>query len=309
MGDALTVGAQARWRRSNHSLSVYSLTAGSRVYELSGFDDPVAHNLVGTLIRRRIDGEATAFGVGATGHVRGVQWAFGGESQFDEAARFEGSSATNRKDRWTATGWSVFGAISGRAASTDFQLNVTGAAVDGEYSIPDLEGGAFFSEGGRWQASLDLRRRWRGWWGGVRVAMERDQTKSRDRVVGAESDLSTWISSGVAEVGRSLPAGWSASVGAGVLGYVPNGTLPEPNSLGPVYQRWIGPELSYHGSKSAVVVASGSLSWAPGGDYSLFMVGCFSRLAPSAESVPLPGRPSGDRRHLGFRFGVQRAGL
>lgn len=306
---ALSLGAQARWRRSTHSLSVYSLAAASRVYEISGFVDPVAHDLVSTLIRRRIDGEAIAVGGGAAGRFAGMRWALSGEAQFDEAFRYEGSTATSRKDRWKADGWSMAGALMGTAASTDFQLDVSGARVDGAYTIPDMEEEAFLSEESRWRASLDLRRSWKVWWGGIRVAVDRDHQMSRDRVVGAERDLLTWISSGVVEVGRSLSARLSASVGAGVLAYVPNGTLPEPTALGPVYQRWIGPELSYHGSKSTVVVASGRVSWAPAGDYGLFLIGSFSRLAPSAGRIPLPGRADGNRQHLSIRFGVQRSGL
>ena len=172
-----------------------------------------------------------------------------------------------------------------------------------------LTGEAFRSEEGRWSAFLDLQRAWHTWHGGFRLGLVRDTQNMRDRVVGAESDLRSWISTGLLEFGRSLSARWSGSLGVGMTLYVPNGSLPDPFTLGPVYQGWIGPGLSFRGSKSTATFGSGRLSWSPGGDYSFFLIGSFSRLVPSADSFPLPGRPAGDRHHFRIRVGLQRPGL
>jgi hypothetical protein len=305
----LTVALHARLlgRRETHLLS--TTPDGSNVFILFGYDDPdtIPVSPPGGLLRRT-NADGLAGGAAVTGTVGSISWtAFFERGSWDAGHVFTVSIDSPATDTWDARATHV-----GLAVRIPLfrrlllQLHAARRSVNGEARRADLTGIVFrvsdasLSMGGSleladpaspWQLALSVR--------GDRVSLGREDFLAR-----VPLDLDAWISEAALVVGRHVGRGSVGVVLAGGL-YTPTAAIPDPATLGPVYQRYIAPEQSLQAV--AALPVSGGL-WARyrfSGGVALYLQGAYDRTAARGALPPIPALPAGNRHRQRVALGIE----
>lgn len=129
---------------------------------------------------------------------------------------------------------------------------------------------------------------------GGRAEARRDVHDRRDLLAGATSDIRSWKVGVAATLAHVLGDRFAISAGGGFSADTPSGEIPDPETLGPVYRRFVGPELAIQLTEARGAVGTFALRWQPAAATGLWIRGELGGLDPREASVPL--LPDGTRR-------------
>ena len=104
-GSAVQLALVGRWQQEMDQTSIYSVAAASRVYQFSGYEDPVPRDLANTVYNRRFERTARAVGGAAAGEVIGVRWIIHGRVEHRAVAHFRTDLPNPITEEWAADGW------------------------------------------------------------------------------------------------------------------------------------------------------------------------------------------------------------
>ena len=308
LGPALTIGAHGRWRRTTQRLQHLAVAAGSRIYELAGFHDPIPLDLA-TYYSRRLETEATGAGVSAAGTVAGTDWVLHGEVGTVDEEVWDGSADDVSRDGWSATSQEAGLAIQRPVRSGDWTILATGrvlwSALDGTAYLAERDTTAWHAEAGSLRLTADVRvNHPSGWSGAVVLGTTRATRYRRDDLARVYVDLSSWSPTAAVEVGRELGSGFAASAGAAVAQYAPSGALPDPASLGEIYRAWIAPEHMMYGTPAFSYAGATTLRWTHPSGSTLWIRGNCGAVRRRSGAIALQLSPEGERTGCAVALGV-----
>jgi hypothetical protein len=305
----MTIAVHGRWlgRHETHLLS--TTPGGSRVFILSGFDDPQPLDVAppGALLRRT-NADGLAAGAAATGRVAGIVW-----SALFERAGWSSSHVNTvavdspPADRWEATVTRV--AVQAHVpviSKFALRLGVGHSALGGDARRADLEGVVFRASDAAltldgavelvdpaslWDASVGIR--------GVRADLHRE-----DFLAVVTSDVTSWLAEAVVTVGRRFGNVSAGVVLAGGL-YTPAAAIPDPATLGPVYGTYIAPEQSLYAVSAAPLAAGFWLRYHFGQGITGYLRAAGERTAARGPLPPIPALPTGQRYQRVIALGIE----
>jgi hypothetical protein len=289
-------------------VSLISIAAPNRVYQLYGFGEQGSTDLVNVNYRRDIQRDVVAGGGGLALRSGAAHLVL-----FGEVVRSDERNSSAESNDPPIDGWDADGVTFGAAAGTAFlqgRLELLGtvrsASLTGELSL-DFEDDIvpFTADERRLDAALDARLRpVPGWQVAVRIGAENEARDRFDALTGMRLDLESWRSQFAAEVARDIGLAFSVAVGAGYEMYRAGGNVPAGPPAGYVYSNYLGPEFAYYGEDVNSTAASVTVRWTAQEDGA----GVFLQVRTATTSAPgrarLPLTPTGSRTGLVLLIGA-----
>jgi len=294
----LRIGLHGRWQQAAELLQIRTIAEASRIFQLEGYEEPVPLDLQPALYRRRF--ERTGYAVGGAVGVDALDatWVLFGQREMAEEDQFIRTTENDPPaDRWEANGWTIGGAAQWSLIGGDLLLTFDGRyrTLEGEAARADIQAVVFTVDEQRFAGSADLR--WRAgssWRLGGRAEVRRDSHDRRDLLAGATSDIRSWKTGVAVTLARVFGDRFAVSAGGGFSADTPSGDIPDPDTLGPVYRRFVGPELAIQLTEATGAVGVLALRWQAGAATGVWIRGELGGLDPREASVPL--LPDGTRR-------------
>ena len=305
----LTVAAHARLlgRRETHLLS--TTPDGSSAFILFGYDDPdtIPVSPPGGVLRRT-NADGLAGGGAVTGTVGSISWtAFFERGRWDAGHVFTVSIDSAATDTWDARATHLGVAVRiPLFRRLLLQLDAARRSLHGDARRADLTGVVFrvsdasLSMGG----SLELADPTSPWLVAISVRGEHLSLYREDFLARVPLDLDTWMSEAALVVGRHVGRGGAGVVLAGGL-YTPAAAIPDPATLGPVYQRYIAPEHSLQAVAALPVSVGLWLRYRFSGGAAMYLQGEYDRTASRGALPPIPALPTGNRHRNRVALGIE----
>lgn len=305
-GPPVRVGVYGRWRADAQRIALYSIAAPSRVYVLEGYFEPAPFNLVASFYNRRIERDAVGAGFSIHGIARGVRWTVFGERNRMDEEQHRILENNPPKDRWTADAWSLGGALEhGLDSIGVIVADARYTALEGRARRADLDDITFTADEKVFRATAELRifppNGWRMALGGTLL---RERRLRRDRLALIRSDVEGWTRGGALEVARSFGPRFALSAGGALSAYGPAGGIPNPGALGPVFRRYVAPELALYASPAQARAGAVSARWQARQSVGLWLVVRYDSLTPVHAQFTPPYKPSGQRGGWDLVLGV-----
>ncbi len=299
----LTAGLHARWRWRAETIELGEVAAQGLVYDLRGYQEVPASEIVSSYYRRMKD-RVSAWG-GDLGFRQGLtRAALTVETTRLDLEQWRAELNDPPKDRWRTTGWRATAAF--RRGFPDRWLfhaeagyeRLTGRAEDST-------GVAFTAIEHALEASVSL---WlqpgalHGWIGTVVLGLQHQRWVRHDAVASLSSDIlaaAPWFE---IELGRHLGP---VLLGGGVSGlaYRPTSIIPA-SDRGPTYTRLIAPELGLYSAHAGTVAGVLFAQWRASSRTTAWGSVRLEHLVPQGVEVGRSDIPSGSRTAGGFRMGV-----
>ncbi|MCG8468811.1 MAG: hypothetical protein MJB57_11495 [Gemmatimonadetes bacterium] len=304
----LRLGAFGRLGATAEIIQLQLLAQPTRIFQIEGYEEPIPLDLTAAFYERRFERTSYAIVGTAAFRVAGGAWAiYMGREGTSEDQFLVSNQADAPRDRWDADGWSA-----GLAAQwtigdgrEPWLLTVGGdyRSVSGDAFQASIGGILFEVEERRLFADAELRGRLGSdWLVGARARLRRSTHDRVDRLVEASSDITATEAGGSIEVGRMLTESVGVALGGQLSTYGPSGTLPDPSTLGPVYRRFVGPELALQLTEATHTGGSATIRWRTANRTAVWARAVFGSLSPDGSDVPLA--PSGSRRDWIVTVGV-----
>lgn len=298
LAEDVRLGVHARRREMAEFIQITTISQASRIFQLEGYEEPIPLDLQPAQYERRFERRETALGAGLAFRFLGGAWAVYGQRESADEDQF---TRTNERDpptdRWEADGWTVGGGAQWRWGAGAWLLTLDGryTTLDGEAARADLEAVVFTVDESRMRTAADLRLRLGdGWRLGARAEVGRDVHDRRDLLAQATSDIASWRAGGALEIAGRLGERLAFSIGGRLASYGPSGTIPDPETRGPEYRRFVGPGLALELTETLAGAGTATLRWQAGRSTGLWLRGELGTLDPREETAPL--LPSGSRR-------------
>jgi len=308
----LWVGPYGRWQQTAESASIYSVAATSRVYALSGYQDPLQINLIGGLFSRRFERNARAAGVAASAGVGSVLLVAYGQRERLSASNFDQTATAAPEDRWIARGWSAGAAMQTPLLSDRATLTVDGhlTTISGDAEQAGIEGIPFAAKESQLTVTADLRCELAaGMESALLLGATRAERDRSDALAEVSSTIVTWHPSAALEFVRWFGERVAVAVAAATMEHNPSGTLPLAARMGPVYRNWIAPELEFEATASSSWAGATTLRWQLRPSTAIWLQAQYARNSPLQQGTPrLPNAPTGDRSTLVALVGVVLGG-
>lgn len=289
----MSVSVYGRWVGANE-LSRIALPPGveTQVFDLDGYGDPEPINAMGpSVVGRNVASTTLAMGVGVAGTVGQVTWAARMEREGIEQEHDEQRQTEEPPNSWDADRWRAGLDAVGRAGPVRVTLGLAYSTLNGDAFRRDLvgQGAIFRTDEEAFGARLDLRTAWAdsAWHAGVVLWAEREARLRSDFLVSATSDISHWAPGVSAEVARRISARTALALGLGFGAYRPTSRVPDPASLGPVYRRYVAPELDLYGAQARMVSGSVTVKHALARGPALLVRGWLDRTEPTGQPTGL----------------------
>ncbi len=308
--DRVHIGVHARWQRARQGVGMYSIAAATRVYQVSGYNEARAMDLVGVFYNRDIQRESRGAGAALAATIAGARFVVFGETGSTDDAHTSTQAVDPPSDTWTADGHSY-----GVAATRTFlgeRLGLNGiirrASVDGLTRLHDWDDAVIFTaDESRLELALDGRLDLDPWTIGLRVAGTHESRLRTDSMAGMPADLESWVTAGAAEVARAIAGGFSASAGFSLATYKPAGTIPAPDQPGDLFFGFVGPELVFYGTDALAHATALTLRFDPPANRAAFFLQArFGSASPAGSSRLQMGPPLGATR-TGWSLGIGAA--
>ncbi len=142
------------------------------------------------------------------------------------------------------------------------------------------------------------------WSGRVAVVARHDQRRQDDVTAGIGANIRAISWSAAIEVGHSLSERLTAAFSVSLGGYGPTSTIPDPLRRGPIYRRFIAPELDIAARGAHPYGAGLSVTWRASDRTQIWLAGQSERLQPAGSQGPSGFGPSGSRAAGSLVFGV-----
>jgi hypothetical protein len=294
----LRVGLQGRWRRTVEYIQLYRVVEQPRVYQLEGYAEPEPLD-PGMAYVRRLERAAWALDLSVAGRVLGGTMALFARTEDMKESQFSRTDMNDPpSDRWNADGWTAGGAFQRTVYGDRLLLTATArySRLSGETHRWDLEDVTFVSDENRFDASLEVRiLAWPGWQAASRLSLVREDRNRRDLLGQVRSEIRSWEPGGSVEVVRWLGNRFALSAGALLAGYSPSGGIPLRSAMGPVFQKYVAPELALHVTGARVTKLRLGGRWQATAGLAFWAQGEYASLTPKKGPVSIPAAPSGNR--------------
>jgi hypothetical protein len=294
----LRVGLSGRWRRGVERIQLSLTAAQTRIYQLQGYAEPAPLDPA-QRYDRRLEREAWGFDLSVGGRVLGGTLALFARTEDMKEVQFNRMYEHDPpSDRWDADGWTAGGAFQRQAYGDRLLLTAWArySTLSGKTHRWDLEDVTFVTDEKRLDAGLELRvLSWPGWQAAGLFTLVREDRMRRDILGRTRSDIRSWEPAGGIEVVRSLGSRFALAAGALVAGYAPSGGIPNPYSMGPVFQEYVAPKLALQITGGRVMKFRLGGRWQATAGLALWAQGEYGSLTPTEGAVRLPMEPTGDR--------------
>jgi hypothetical protein len=299
-----------RWMGGNETVLLPATAAPGRLYILDGYSDPDPLDIQpSTPFFRRTERDAFAWGLGASGSLAGASWVAFAERTRRTDDHFSARIENPPTDRWHATG-SAYG-LAAQWAVPRYDLLVTAGwryeRLHGDATRADLTGIIFRASERVWHATAEVRYTPAAspWLAAATVALNRESRRREDFIAETRSDLKTWTPGVGLEVARVFGA-TAISAGYAIAFYEPFGGIPDPSSLGPIYQRLIAPELALYGTGARPTRATLTLRHTFPSGTALLLTARRESVGASGDvlTTTLPYTPKGSRTLWNVSLGV-----
>ena len=210
--------------------------------------------------------------------------------------------------------WDTEGKVLGGAAQYPlerkliFTATVRWEDLTGEAADFDIEGTTFRAREKRLDIHLGayMPQLPSGWTGALEFSFRRTDQLRADIVAEAQSDLDTWNSGVMVELGRWFGERWSFSLRYARSIHTSRGAIPRPEAMGPGYAELIAPELALYATESQPQLARLVTRCQASNAMALFLHGSYSSLAATAGAgaAPIPLAPKGSRTSWGITLGL-----
>jgi hypothetical protein len=304
----LRAGLHLRMQTSAETFSRTARTEVVRLVPILGYGEPVPRNFAPVASRpARVEREASALGFSAAGDVGRIGWAAFAERSRSREEQSTGFVNKPPIDIWEASALEVGGAARGSAARrSEWIVDVRWMQLEGSAVRPDFaaEGVLFGATEGRFSSALELRTQvGDGWTIAARAGTARESRKRSDLLAGLDIAVATWSPGIAGELTSRLGSWIDLGLAYGMTRGYPVGSLPNPEQLGPGYQRWIAPELALFATPGTAHNAA-LTARARTGDRAVWLRVEYGVVAPSA-MIRLPAQPEGQRTGWSAAAGIQ----
>jgi len=296
----LRLGLFARWLGSYETLRVVPQAAAGIVFPVAGYSEPdrlTVSQRPGYF--RRIERDATAYGLGAAGSAFGVSWTAYAERDRRRDAFFSEERGDPPLDVWRAKGWVAGGAAQRHVSGTAVLLTarVRASGLTGDATRADLEGIFFHAEEQVFAADLDVRATVPNspWSLAAILGTARASRKRFDFIAETRSEFVAWTPGAALEASREIGTATTVAAGFAVSGSAAVAAIPNPGLQGPVYQRLIAPELALYGTAATPTAASVSLRRRVGARTSLWIRAVRESLVHGKPTATTADGPNGER--------------
>jgi hypothetical protein len=301
------IALHGRWIGGSETSLLMARTGRTTAFILGGYYEPDSILLAppSGYAYRRTDRDGLAGGVAFTARTGRIQWAALAEgAQQEEAHRSEAGIPNPALDRWASRA-TKFGLSA--QAPLGSRWMVTGRAqygtTSGDATRADLSGVAYRASQAVFSLDGDVRLVAGSWTAGIWAGLGRTHDVSSDFVAGAGRNVVDWIVRSGAVLARSVGRA-SLGVMTGVAGSTPIGQIPDPGTLGPVYQGLVAPAVSFDASPTIVPSAAISArAWVSDGT-SLYVQAGAVRLSTRGSAPPIPAAPIGSRTSWDVAVGL-----
>jgi hypothetical protein len=253
----------ARWMGGDETIILPGQPAPGTVYVLDGYSEPDPRAVTPqSLFFYRTDRSAWADGLAATGTLAGAQWTLYRE----RASRTDKHVSARRldapTDRWRATG-SAYGLAAQRAVPRYDLLLTAGwryERLHGDATRADLTGIIFGATEDVWSATGEVRYAPAAspWIGAATFSLVRENRRREDFIAETRSELKTWTPGVGVEVARVFGAN-AVAAGYAAAFYAPSGGIPDPSTMGPIYQQLVASEQSLYATRAQPSLATVTL--------------------------------------------------
>jgi hypothetical protein len=306
----MRLAVYGRWMGGDETIILPGQPAPGTVYVLDGYSEPDPRAVTPqSLFFYRADRSAWSEGLAATGRVARVAWTL-----YAERARRTDEQVSARRlhaptDRWHATG--VTYGLAAQWLLPRHDLYVTAEwrldRLRGDATRADLTGIIYRATESASHFAADVRYLPPSRWAvAATLAILRENRLRQDFIAERYSELRAWTPGIGLEVARSFGVN-AVSLGYAVSAYSPSGGIPDPSTMGPIYQQLIAPEQSLYAtsvrpSRAAFTVRRRF----PSGTAALLRV---SRESVGGSREPLaagalPYAPTGSRTRWDVSLGV-----
>jgi len=304
----LGIGVFTRWQQSAEALRIYSVAAASRVYQLSGYDEPVRTDLTATWFSQRFERNAWAHGVALGGETSGISWTLFTQREQNAAFNFNTTYGDENADRWDADGWTGGAAVQTHL-SNDRLLATAHACyttLSGEARHYELEGVPFIADESRFSIVGEVQLLpGTSWEFSAEVGVTRDERRRTDGLAEVYTDLRIWRPVAAFEVARWL-GGSVALSAAGILAeHNPAGSIPLKTQMGAAYGNWIAPELALEASEARGKAGALTFLWQARPATAFWIQARHATVTPAQRGAgSIFDRPDGERTGWRLAMGV-----
>lgn len=311
----VTLSAYGRWVGGDETVRFIAWPATGVVCPLHGYSDPNPILVGGSPdrleYRRFIERVAAGVGLAAGGRALGARWAAFAEESGRRDVHFSDWRKDAPRDRWRAAGRRAGLAVTAAFLGERARVLAFGeyATLDGEGFRADLAQAIVQGEEGVLRTGVEVRYSAAdaAWTAAARVETRRDARTLSDFLAEVESDIVAWSPGAALEVLFREGPTTVVSVGAGFATHVAAAAIPDPEFMGEVYRRLLGPQLAVYAARSRTWVAGAAVRRQLGDAMALLLRGAVGRLTPRSEPGAVPLAPEGARRTWSLSLALVRA--
>ncbi|MEX0691120.1 MAG: DUF6850 family outer membrane beta-barrel protein [Gemmatimonadales bacterium] len=261
LGHALPLGLQlvaiGRWSGASETAIFRTEPGSSRAYQFDGFDEPFPRDLAPpSAYLRRNQRDAYALGGALAGGLLGGRFVMGWSRTYRADRHFSLLVNDPPSDTWDADGWTGRAGYHRLILGVAMTLTLHADRLTGDVTRQDIDG--VITRVRDTGMGLDLQARWQSarpaWDVGVSFGVDRRRRQVNDFLVRVASDLDVWYPRAAVAVAWTRGS-TSFLLGAGVTGSGAYATLPNPTSMGPLYQTYVAPALSRDATRSITIGA------------------------------------------------------
>ncbi len=307
IGRLFLLGLHVRGRRTVETVTINPLAGTSTVHELDGFSDPEPIPVIALRYRRRITTDERAAGTSATGSLGLVHWTAYGRKEWRDQWHSSLEQENPPVDAWRASGITLGGALQYVASNRIPMITVHASrtSISGHAERADLDGTIFRASERVTRAGIELRSddTTATWAGAIGLTITHESRFREDFLVQHIADLSEWTPGATVEIVHRFETGTSMAV-AGSLGWHSAvSRIPDPATLGPIYQQLIAPELALYAQRAYPWLVRISVRQRLSTHTSLLVSASHRVLRPASTSA-VPAAPGGLRRSWHFLAGL-----
>jgi hypothetical protein len=239
----------ARWMGGDETIILPGQPAPGTVYGLDGYSEPDPKAVTSSSpFFYRTDRSAWADGFAATGTLGGAAWTL-----YAERARRTDEHVSVRRldaptDRWHATGSAYGAAVQWPLARYDLYVTAQwrNDRLTGNATRADLTGVIFRATESVSRLTADVRYLPASAWAVAgTLSLVRESRRREDFIAETYTDLKAWTPGLGVEVARAFGSN-AVSAGYAIAAYTPSGGIPDPSTMGPIYQQLIAAEQSLY---------------------------------------------------------------